>query len=619
MSQPPVVAFRFATRGVVSALDPVLLSEQSLARMTNGRLHRQLPRTRFKMREIPIDGPEALVPEWRTLACQGASFYNPAKGQGAQTFGKDQAQIVEASDGRKFNLIITGRGSATRARLAEQTGAVPHDPYVHLVWWCQAENYLLCCDGASQLWIWDGQTAAFGSQGLNQGSKEDSMLPNACTAMVYIHYRVSAVTEARRIYVGDGLHKSDQSTAANLIKATEQVYFDTGQWFSPPSSMGNILAGAPLPLRNTQHGHAELLYHCEDGVFSLITNLPRNQWSTQALTKHVLLKTGAVGPYALDLMDGDQVFRSRHGIQTIRSAAAEATTLLNTFAPINGEIADMFYGDHPAYLRFTALANATAQRRLYCTVYPMLNLRYRWSKGFVALNLNPTDVVPDGSRSWEGIYTLPPQWGGVVQFVNGIFAGEERTFIIAWSERLQRKTLVEITMLEGDDEMEDGTPERISCQVWTKAISTPDLFSYTNVATGRLFLKNVQGELDWGVWYRADGEGEWRPWRTGKHCVQAINCSTLTGCGGADVQLPLGQFPAPDRKVRYIQLMVRWKGIATVESVLLEMQGNKKNDNLEELPSNPTDCRPGELALCNYSDFEYSDPVNRWEATTSDS
>ena len=137
----PLNAFTFATKGVVSSLDPLLLNEQSLARMTNGRLHRQLPRTRCKFREVPIEGNTELLNEWRTLALQGAMFFNPAKGQGALTFGKDLSQIMEASGGRKFSLSIVGRGAGTTATLTEQTEGIEHDPYVHLVWWTQAENY----------------------------------------------------------------------------------------------------------------------------------------------------------------------------------------------------------------------------------------------------------------------------------------------------------------------------------------------------------------------------------------------------------------------------------------------------------------------------------------------
>jgi hypothetical protein len=98
----PQYSHKFATRGVVSALDPLLLDEQSLARLTNGRLHKQIPRTRYKLREIPFTGNTDLIDEWRTLPVQGAMFFNPAKGQGALTFGKDLSQIVEASGGAQI-------------------------------------------------------------------------------------------------------------------------------------------------------------------------------------------------------------------------------------------------------------------------------------------------------------------------------------------------------------------------------------------------------------------------------------------------------------------------------------------------------------------------------------
>lgn len=603
-------AFKFATKGVVSALDPLLLNQQSLARMTNGRLHRQLPRTRYKFREVPIEGNLELIDDWRALAVQGAMFFNPAKGQGALTFGKDLSQIMEGSGGRKFSLAITGRGGATKATLTEHTDGVTHDPYVHLVWWTQAENYALTCDGQSRLWIWDGRNTATASTGLNEVSKENSQLPNACTAMLYIHYRIAAVTEARRIYAGDGLHKSDLSSSTNLINASEAVYWNSGQWFSPPSGMGNIMAAAPLPTRNVQHGHSEAVFHCEDGVFSVNINIPRNQWSTSAISRHMLLKTGATGPYALDLMDGDQVFRSRHGVQTLRSAAAETNTPLNPLAPISGEVADMFNGDPPQYLRFTSLSHVPSFRRLFCTVYPMLALRARWSRGFVVLNTNPTDVIPDGMRSWEGIWSLPPEWGGVVQFVAGIFAGVERVFMLCWNQTEQRKTLVEMTQLEGDDELADGSRSRISCQAWTRAIEARDVFDPKHVSTGALFLKDVKGTLDYGVWFRGDGQGEWMLWRGGQLNVDDVKENTLQGKGGRDFRVPLGEIPCPEREYRYVQLMVRWRGVATVETIEVKMDKPKAKDDLEPVPGyEPQD---GTLALCNYSDFEYSS-LTRWE------
>lgn len=605
---------KFATRGVVSALDPLLLDEQSLARLTNGRLHKQLPRTRYKFREVALAGNTDLIDEWRALPVQGAMFFNPAKGQGALTFGKDLAQIVEASGGRKFSLAIAGRGSSTKARLEERTEGITHNPYVHLSWWTQAENYALTCDGESQLWVWDGRNPATASAGLNDVDKEESQLPNACTVLLYVHYRIAAVTDARRIYVGDGLHKSNLSSSSNLLQATETVYWNTGQWFSPPSGMGNIIAAGVLPLRNTQHGHSEAVFHCEDGVFSVQTNIPRDQWSTSAITRHMLLKTGAVGPYALDLMDGDQVFRSRHGIQTLRSAAAETNNVLNPLAPISGPVEDMFAGDAPQYLRFTSLVNVPTFRRLFCTVYPMVALRNRWSRGFISLNSNPTDVIPtDGMRSWEGIWTLPPAWGGIVQFIAGIFAGEERVFALCWNQETGTKTLIEVTQMEGDDELADGTRSRISCQLWSRAINSGDIFKESEFTEGVLFLKDVKGTLDFGVWYRANGEGNWKYWTKGQVTVDDV-AEPLEGKGGRDFRVPIGGVPQQVSESRHFQVMIRWRGIASVETFEIQAGPPRPNDSTDVRPS----ClvQDGTLAM-TYSDFEYTSST-RWEETEYD-
>jgi len=350
-------------------------------------------------------------------------------------------------------------------------------------------------------------------------------------------------------------------------------------------------------------------------VFSVQTNVaPRSAWSEQALVKHALLKTGAAGPYAIDLMDGDQVFRSRHGIQTLRSAAAEATTLLNPFEPINGEILDMMNGDATQQLRFTSLINFTRGRRLCCTIYPMVSLRERWSRGFVTLNLNPTDIIPDGSRSWEGIWSLPERWGGIVQFVSGIFTGEDRLFMICWNPVTKRKTLVEMTLDEGADEFDDGTTSRISCQLWTRAISYKDFFRETQFVSGTVMLKDVQGTVDVGVWYRVNGEGEWKFWRKQRFEVQSSDCATLQGFGGRDVDFPLGQFPE-ERQFRYVQFMVRWRGVASVETLEVVYNNPRQPDHMEVEQKTVSNLGCGTLAFCGYSDFEYSQP-DRWEEQT---
>ena len=136
--------------------------------------------------------------------------------------------------------------------------------------------------------------------------------------------------------------------------------------------MGHIISLDRLSTQNTQHGHSEVFASCEDGTFSVQTNVyPRSSWADQALTKHALLKTGAAGPYAVDSRDPDMVFRSRHGIQTLRSAAATASRMGGQFAPLSNPVATFMQADHEPFLRFTSLIDWTRGGRLFCPWTPM--------------------------------------------------------------------------------------------------------------------------------------------------------------------------------------------------------------------------------------------------------
>ena len=52
------------------------------------------------------------------------------------------------------------------------------------------------------------------------------------------------------------------------------------------------------------------------------------------------------------------------------------------------------------------------------------------------------------------------------------------------------------------DVMEDGSTRRISCQFITRELSASNLFTPKYDHFGTLYLRNIEGELDWGVWAR---------------------------------------------------------------------------------------------------------------------
>ena len=604
MPDAPELSFAFAVRGMNGSVDPALLPVNAVARMVNCRLEGQLPRTRYRFRELPVEGDALEV--WATSNSQGAIYHNPAKGQGAISFAQDQAQIVEASGGGKFSLSIIGSGGRSRATVRDISGGLKHRADVHLAWLTPAEKFVILGDGISNTWIWDGAYAAFESTGINPADKEQARVPNGISAGVYAHGRLHVVVDGRKIYVGNSLHRENQTEPDDILKFTEQVYWNTGAYFVPPSSMGHIISLDRLSTQNTQHGHSEVFASCEDGTFSVQTNVyPRSSWADQALTKHALLKTGAAGPYAVDSRDPDMVFRSRHGIQTLRSAAATASRMGGQFAPLSNPVATFMQADHEPFLRFTSLIDWTRGGRLFCTVDPHVRGRYRWNRGFIVLNWTPTGdeaSEPDGLQSWEGLWTMPPAFGYPVQFVNGIFAGEDRTFVICWNPDQGRKHLVEITTEEGDDVGADGQHYPIACALWTRQ-SSRDLFAEHSVSTAKIALAGVRGNIRIGLWWRDRGQEAWNCWRIAERTAQDTESPFFRGTPTPAV-IPMGRGDVSG--LRSIQWLVRWKGVASLEAIRFHRSPAKDTDDSRVECSGTLSPQ----APMGYSDYEYPEGFN---------
>jgi hypothetical protein len=612
MPAVPEPAFLYAVKGMDSASNSALLSQQSYARATNVQIKNQLPTTRPGHALFKTSGAEG----FEDLNVQGASFYNAAKGQSAQTFAEDLSSVVIAAGGLKFHLKIedTAPGVATAAMVNVTGDGLQHDAKWHLSYLAQCENFMLACDGNGDTWVWDGSNPALFSPGFNTEEPEDSRVPNAATCPCYVHGRISIIVDARKVLTGDIIHGKGKDNSKNILKFTDQVYWATGQWFSPPSSMGNILAVGILPEQNTQHGHGDLMVHCEDGVFSINLNVyPRESWSDQVLVKHLLLETGARGPYALTLFDGDQFFRSRNGVQSLRSAAAQPQQMGNPLHPMSEEVDVWLKNDFEAYLDFASMVKWARERRLFCTTAHTVDGFRRSAKGIVVHNFATT--TQGGSGAWEGLWTLPPDAANPIQMVNGIFNRRDRLLCI--SEGNDGKNRIgEFGQDLRDDVMEDGTKRRISCQLVTREMSHETLFTTKVGHLGILYLRGVEGVLDWGVWVRTGNTGNWTYWRSGKidNKVEPTGDWEYELQGGEpfDVDLPLGAIPKSLKTSRTYQFLVRWKGYCSIEGLaFIAAVGDGEDGKTAQVPVPVTEIE--RLNDYSYSDWENSSDENRWE------
>lgn len=550
-------------------------------------------------------GGTASVAEARIGNVQGAKFFNPAKGQGGIEFAASTAMVLISIAGRKYAMTFQGVGLTATANLIDISNGIVSNPQLHLVWWGVWENIALAQDGNSACFIWQYPNATTTSAGYNTTNKNASQVPNGGTVMAYSFNRGVVAVLSRFLLASNGLNEVSQTTSNDLLSFSEQSYWSTGQYFAPPTDMGNILAMEILPMGNTIQGQGALMIHCEDGIFSINLNIaPRSSWASTPMVQVAQLRAGAVGPYAVALSDGDQLYRIRSGIQTLRSAAAESSLAGDPQTVISDRVNPFFKNDYPRWLRFSSVTKWTTGNRLLSTCYPIVSGSFRWNRGVVSYNLLPEPTLSP-EPAWEGLWTLPMQASGIVQLVDGIFDSQEKQLAICmgndWTNRL-----VEFTDWLKYDLLSDGTKQPVSCQIITRGIDLLLPLEKKEFREGSVFFKNVQGELLWGVWVRREGDPRWTLWRAGTINVEEP-ADDLAKANPWQGPLTLGKVPdkvAGGNQGRYLQCLIRWQGYASLESLRIRInRGDPEQDKF--LPSDAA-VTYQEQAGEEYDDFEYA-------------
>lgn len=591
--------FKSLKDGMNSGINPAFLPESQCARMTNVGIELQLPTTRPGFRVLPMDGAVVL----KDLAIQGAVIYNPAKGLSQQSFANDLTRIVLAAGGRRFEIRLTSSSAGTsQATVEEILGAPNGNPDLHLCWMYQAETFAISQDGSS-CWIWDTNSAKISPGYVSGSNKEASRLANEATTGVYSHGRILQVVDGRKVLIGDIIHKENLTSPINILGMTEQVYWATGSFLSPPSNMGAIMAAGILAKKNTQHGHEETMLHSPDGVFSVNLNVyPREKWAETQLTAHALLGTGACGPYGLAVDDGDQIFRSKHGVQSLRSAAGEAQNLGNPTRPISWQINDWMRADHLPYLRFCSLDKWTEGARILCTTGIGVKGLHWSSRGVVSYNLNPSGSS-GSSPSWEGLWTTPPNVPAPVLILSGEFAGSDRCLVLCYDDENQIQ-LGEFHPSLDRDYDNCGHAVEISSQIITSELAAGDLFITKEHSMGTLVFRKMRRTVKFGVWLRTNHDDPWTLWKSGEatHRPES-DPPALRRVRDKEVVISLGEVPDTMKSVRKLQALIRWKGYCQVEGIKIYAAAA----DAEEGQGQDTTAIliPTEFDYGDYDDYEY--------------
>lgn len=586
-------------------LAPEILTERFVARSVNTFIRRQGLGTRWGVKVLNVQGEK--WEEFQELNVQGATAYNPANGLASRSFSRDESRILIVSGGRKWDFRIPIDHPLSAVVEMEEVpyigaqAGVPHHQSnrdLHLAWVYQAENYVLSQDANGPTWFWDGVNPSRISKGLNENSKEGSMIANGASAGVYAHGRIVQAVNNRQVIVGDIIHKNNLTSSKNILGMTEQVYWATGSHFAPPSVMGEIRAMGILPLQDTTHGHGDVIVHCADGAFSLdVSQYPRENWTNLRLTKILPVESGALGPYAHAGVFGDHFFRSRAGVQSIRSAAANTERLGSPLEPVSEAVSTFLDADYEPYLKFCSMASWQRHRKLFTTTGMYAEGRSRGGKGFVSLNLLPTPG--QDAPGWDGLQTLPKEIQNVHHIVKAVINSKERIFIIASGADGKTRLAEMVPELEYDI-LEDGGIQQIECQVISRIISGPDPYKVDQLTRGVVKFQNVTTPLCWEVYCRNGEDENWRLMDKGEEPGVNPGGFALSRQVGKSVTYGLGSPPKGKERATGFQFLVKWTGRADLVGLrgfILEGDPKETSTRHRHQKSYPKDL--------DYSDYSY--------------
>lgn len=553
-----------AGEGVNNADEPVFFDSKRrggfIQQAVNLRIHHNRWRTRYRNRECKIQGDPAAVAQWQKDHTQAAIWYQPQSGQGVHYIGKGPARVVESAAGRLYSLLPTNDSFI----IEDISGGRQAYPYLRLAWLEQAENYVIRTDGQSQTQIWEGSGVATGSPGYNANAKDRSRFPNAAGPTVYAGGRLYTTVFGRRILASDALHQTDQVSAIDILRFTDQSYDVSNVYFAPPTSERDIVSLTVSISSGFDNSRAqgEVMSMCRGpSIWGIALGVPREQWATAAMRHSRSKETAASGPMAFTVRDGDILMRTSRGIESLNLLARERQALGNATIDLGANMFRVLQADDEESLLFASLINPIRWSRMLCTVGPVIRGPRHYHLGWISANWNPLSVSQPTSLAWEGVATMDKRMGRIIQFLPTVIDGATRVVALTDKDDGTSKGIVEITQEEGPDLTADGAALPIQWSLLSHKLTTGGPYTNTSLSNIYAYLLNMQSDVTLQVFVRDDKHREFKLKRTIKvSFASGRKCSQRS-----DRRISIGKPTSEFKDSRWIQFYILGTGVTSID------------------------------------------------------
>lgn len=526
--------------GMDSGTASELLDKNQMAFSVNTTSRGSYVRTRPAFDKIDLTFDTGVQTVFENGRWQGGSAYVSPYGQN---------YIIGTVDGKPTQISISNRTGT----VSQNSGLADNNPNQPMAWCVQAGDYFVIQDGQAFPIIYNGATWRRATA---------SEVPVG-KAMAFGFGRLW-VTNGREAVAGD-----IEGGGTTVVDFTEAALY--GDTFTVPSSLGSIVGAIFMAQQDTSTGQGQLILGCENGMFTIDPRVSRASWaSTPNMSNVAVAESGCVSHYGMAIANGDVLYPSWDGIRSYRDAVAEFSSSVGR-VPLSNEMAKVLNYDTMNLKQF--ISSAFFDNRLLMTTNQVPDEYGAYHKGIIALDFSAqSNLRRRSSPDYDGIWTgLNP-----VQLIKARFDGYERCFIIC--KREGKNELWEATR----NEPFDRSNCRIDSFIETRAFNFDKPVNKKRLERGDIWLKDVQGQVDVVVEYRADSSPTWMPWGAFTVCGADETC-VINDC----------TVPANQRKLWFhkelgnpldtcepihneiarqgykFQVKISWSGQSTIEKLLL--------------------------------------------------
>lgn len=552
-------------------------------------------RTRYPWRELKFSGDE----EWLTSPTQGMIQYQPKQGAGVHYIGGKKDGLVESACGQLWSIDISGdEFCVENVSCGNQEGV-----NYRVAWLSQAENYVIRTDKSSRAQIWDGNNCSVFSTGFSTDELTAS-IPNGGGPTAYADEILWSSIFDREVLGSDRLG-AFSGGATELLSYAQQALAFSSTTFTQPTSIGQCIV-AMFPYFNSQSGSSDgtpyLMVAMQDGgMWGIRLGVPRDEWDDTQMVRPFSFESAPVGPYAWSNYDGELVYRSKRGIESLVTLGNEKSNPFGAHPDLSASIECLFEGDREDLLILASLVNSAQFGRMYTTVSPNVNGSLHWHDAYVSAKWNPNGTIYAGNHAWEGLQVLPEEMGKVVQFIEGTFNGIQKLYALTVDPDTGKKRLLEHSTSEGPDILADGTEIPIGWKVQTKRIQehgSSELLPSEH-GTVSLGLYDIKEDYGYRVHKRTEVQCTWDNIGQSDTCQECDYDLKCGGRSGWQDLVPLGRLDTTT-KSSWIQFVIEGYGVGSIDLLLGKSSKGSSEDECSREPK-----AKGKCSLCDFDPYEY--------------